>query len=149
MASFTMKSIFCAAAFAVTSVRAVALAPHPRDMTFLPRRAANESTSGWPYGPYSTDGRDIVNSKGDAVTWTGVNWPGSGKLTFPQESNTSLTYFSGETMVPEGLEWQSVDEIVDRIASIGFNFVRLYVSRQRAETQHTLTWRQNVRDPNG
>jgi endoglucanase len=33
----------------------------------------------------------------------------------------------GETMVPEGLEWQSVEEIVDRIASIGFNFVRLYV----------------------
>jgi hypothetical protein len=32
---------------------------------------------------------------------------------------------TGETMVPEGLEWQSVEEIVDRIASIGFNFVRL------------------------
>ena len=31
----------------------------------------------------------------------------------------------GETMVPEGLEWQSVEEIVDRIASIGFDFVRL------------------------
>jgi endoglucanase len=125
MASFTMKSIFCAAALAVTSAKAAALSPHPRDMTFLPRRAANESTSGWPYGPYSTDGRDIVNSKGDAVTWTGVNWPGSGTLNFPRESNTSLTYFLGETMVPEGLEWQSVDEIVDRIASIGFNFVRL------------------------
>lgn len=27
-------------------------------------------------------------------------------------------------MIPEGLEWQSVDEIVDRIASVGFNFVR-------------------------
>jgi len=104
----TMKSILCAAALAVTSVKAAALSPHPRDMTFLPRRSANESTSGWPYGPFSTDGRDIVDANGDAVTWTGVNWPGS-----------------GETMVPEGLEWQSVEEIVDRIASIGFNFVRL------------------------
>lgn len=36
-----------------------------------------------------------------------------------------LTLFTGETMVPEGLEWQSVEEIVDRIASVGFNFVRL------------------------
>ena len=80
MAVFTMKSIFCAAALAVTSVKAAALSPHPRDMTFLPRRAANESTSGWPYGPFSTDGRDIVDSNGDAVTWTGVNWPGSGTL---------------------------------------------------------------------
>jgi len=80
MAVFTMKSVFCAAALAVTSVRAAALTPHPRDMTFLPRRAANESTSGWPHGPFSTDGRDIVNANGDAVTWTGVNWPGSGTL---------------------------------------------------------------------
>src|SRR4051812_35078788 len=83
MAVFTMKSIFCAAALAVTSVKAAALSPHPRDMTFLPRRAANESTSGWPYGPFSTDGRDIVDSNGDAVTWTGVNWPGSGTLDIP------------------------------------------------------------------
>jgi hypothetical protein len=81
MAAFTMNSIICAAALAVTSIKAAALAPHPRDMTFLPRRAANESTSGWPYGPFSTDGRDIVDSNGDAVTWTGVNWPGSGTVT--------------------------------------------------------------------
>ena len=78
MAVVTMKSVLCAAALAVTSVKAAALTPHPRDMTFLPRRAANESTSGWPYGPFSTDGRDIVNANGDAVTWTGINWPGSG-----------------------------------------------------------------------
>jgi endoglucanase len=44
---------------------------------------------------------------------------------FPRAMNDSLTDLAGETMVPEGLEWQSVDEIVDRIASIGFNFVRL------------------------
>ena len=84
MAVFTMKSVLCAAALAVTSVKAAALSPHPRDMTYLPRRAANESSSGWPYGPFSTDGRDIVNSKGEAQTWTGINWPGSGKLSiFP------------------------------------------------------------------
>jgi endoglucanase len=29
-------------------------------------------------GPYSTQGRDIVNSEGQKVTWAGVNWPMSG-----------------------------------------------------------------------
>lgn len=86
MAVFTMKSVLCAAALAVTSVKAAALSPHPRDMTYLPRRAANESTSGWPYGPFNTDGRDIVNSKGEAVTWTGINWPGSGTSSMAPDS---------------------------------------------------------------
>ena len=44
---------------------------------------------------------------------------------WPQTQCNKLTNMTGETMVPEGLEWQSVEEIVDRIASIGFNFVRL------------------------
>lgn len=44
---------------------------------------------------------------------------------FHQSQCNTLTNMIGETMVPEGLEWQSVEEIVDRIASIGFNFVRL------------------------
>ncbi|KAI6893504.1 Exo-beta-1,3-glucanase [Hortaea werneckii] len=70
------------------------------------KRQSNETS--WPYGPLSTRGRDIVNTKGDVVTWAGVNWPGS-----------------GETMVPEGLEWSSVDEILDMIQSVGFNFIRL------------------------
>ena len=86
MAVFTMKSIIRAAALAVTSVKAAALSPHPRDVTYLPRRAANESTSGWPFGPFSTDGRDIVNSKGEAQTWTGINWPGSGTSSFAPSS---------------------------------------------------------------
>lgn len=32
---------------------------------------------------------------------------------------------SGETMVPEGLEWASVDDILDDVASVGFNFLRM------------------------
>lgn len=78
MVALMIKSILCAAALAATSAKAAALTPHPRDMTFLPRRAENTSASGWPYGPFSTDGRDIVDSNGDAITWTGINWPGSG-----------------------------------------------------------------------
>lgn len=75
-----------------------------------PRQSSNGSSE-WPYGPFSTRGRDIINAKGEAVTWAGVNWPGS-----------------GETMVPEGLEWASVEDIIDQIKSIGFNFIRLCVS---------------------
>ncbi|KAK2614492.1 hypothetical protein N8I77_001312 [Diaporthe amygdali] len=69
-------------------------------------RADNSSV--WPYGPFSTKGRDIVNARGDVITWAGVNWP-----------------MSGETMVPEGLEWASVEEILDDVASVGFNFLRM------------------------
>lgn len=62
----------------------------------------------WPYGPFSTKDRDIVNTHGEVVQWAGVNWPGS-----------------GETMVPEGLEFNSVEGILDLIKSVGFNFIRL------------------------
>lgn len=62
----------------------------------------------WPYGPLSTRGRDVINARNETVRWAGVNWPSS-----------------GETMVPEGLEWQSAEDIVAKLADVGFNFVRL------------------------
>lgn len=68
----------------------------------------HENAAEWPHGPLKTKGRDIINSKGDVITWAGVNWP-----------------MSGETMVPEGLEWASVDKILDNVASVGFNFIRM------------------------
>lgn len=67
-----------------------------------------DNSSSWPYGPLSTKGRDIVNSRGEVIIWAGVNWP-----------------MSGETMVPEGLEWASVDEILEDVVSVGFNFLRM------------------------
>lgn len=30
-------------------------------------------------------------------------------------------------MIPEGLEWKSAADILDDVASVGFNFVRMYV----------------------
>ncbi|GKT42658.1 glycosyl hydrolase 5 family protein [Colletotrichum spaethianum] len=72
------------------------------------RQEGNQTGSAWPYGPFSTRGRDIVNSRGEVVTWAGVNWP-----------------MSGETMVPEGLEWASVDQILDNVESVGFNYIRM------------------------
>jgi endoglucanase len=32
---------------------------------------------------------------------------------------------AGETMIPEGLEWKSAEEILDDIASVGFNSIRM------------------------
>ncbi|KAK2020962.1 beta-1,6-galactanase [Colletotrichum zoysiae] len=74
----------------------------------ITRQEGNQTGSAWPYGPFSTRGRDIVNSRGEMVTWAGVNWP-----------------MSGETMVPEGLEWASVDQILDQVESVGFNYIRM------------------------
>ncbi|KAK1753321.1 glycoside hydrolase superfamily [Echria macrotheca] len=85
--------------FAVIAVRAARSAKRQR-----------QSDGGWPYGPFHTSGRDIVNSKGDKITWAGVNWP-----------------LSGETMIPEGLEHAFVDDILNMVASVGFNFVRMRV----------------------
>ncbi|KAH8887613.1 glycoside hydrolase [Thozetella sp. PMI_491] len=62
----------------------------------------------WPHGPFSTKGRNIVNARGDVLSWAGVNWP-----------------MSGETMVPEGLEWASVDDILDMVKDVGFNVLRM------------------------
>ena len=71
-------------------------------------RAAPAAVEQWPYGPLSTRGRDIVNSRNETIHWAGVNWPSS-----------------GETMIPEGLEWSSVEEIISKVADVGFNFIRL------------------------
>lgn len=72
-------------------------------------RTGNSSV--WPHGPFSTKGRDIVDARGEVITWAGVNWP-----------------LSLETMIPEGLEWASAEEILDNVASVGFNFIRMQVS---------------------
>ncbi|XXG97951.1 hypothetical protein Hte_004267 [Hypoxylon texense] len=79
----------------------------PRWQRRIDRRQEN-STGEWPYGPLKTQGRDIVNSRDEVVTWAGVNWP-----------------MSGETMIPEGLEWKSAEEILDDVVGVGFNFIRM------------------------
>lgn len=37
-------------------------------------------------------------------------------------------------MIPEGLEWASVDEILDDIASVGWNYIRMCVTQTKLET---------------
>lgn len=62
----------------------------------------------WPNGPFTTKGTSIVDASGSNFTYAGVNWPGA-----------------AETMVPEGLQYQSIETIVSRIKSLGMNSVRL------------------------
>ena len=73
-----------------------ALATHaPRDGT-------------WPNGPFVTSGRWITDASGVNVTYAGVNWPAS-----------------ADVMIPEGLQYRSIEDIVSKIKSLGMNSIRL------------------------
>jgi hypothetical protein len=58
--------------------------------------------------PLSTSDRWIVDTNGARVPYVGVNWPGA-----------------ADAMIPEGLQYQSIENIVGKIAELGFNAVRL------------------------
>jgi len=62
----------------------------------------------WPNGPFVTSGRNIHDASGTNVTYAGVNWPGH-----------------ADVMIPEGLQYQSIETIVTKIKSTGMNSIRL------------------------
>lgn len=62
----------------------------------------------FPNGPFKTSTRWVLDSTGANFTYVGVNWPGA-----------------GEAMIPEGLQYQSVQSIVSKIKSLNMNVVRL------------------------
>jgi hypothetical protein len=62
----------------------------------------------FPDVPFHTSGRWVVDSKGANFTYVGVNWPGA-----------------GEVMIPEGLQYASIESIVSKIKSLKMNVVRL------------------------
>lgn len=66
------------------------------------------AVAAWPNGPFKTEGRWIVNANGDKISLAGANWPGH-----------------GEVMVPEGLQYQSIKDVLSDIKSIGMNAIRL------------------------
>ena len=37
----------------------------------------------------------------------------------------SIDATKGESMIPEGLEWASVESILDMVASVGWNVIRM------------------------
>ncbi|KAH6649182.1 glycoside hydrolase superfamily [Truncatella angustata] len=77
-------------------------------------KSANSSSvsrTGWLNGPFLTNGKWITDASGLAVTYAGVNLPGH-----------------VETMIPEGLQYQSVSDVVSMVKSIGMNSIRLTCS---------------------
>jgi hypothetical protein len=62
----------------------------------------------WPDLPFKALGRDIVSSSGSKIVYAGVNWPGA-----------------ADTMLPEGLQYNSIANIVGLIKSLDMNVVRL------------------------
>ena len=58
--------------------------------------------------PLSSSDRWIVDANNDHVPLVGINWPGA-----------------ADTMLPEGLSYQSIAGIVGKISETGFNIVRL------------------------
>ncbi|KAG4440078.1 hypothetical protein IFR05_004421 [Cadophora sp. M221] len=62
----------------------------------------------WPHGPFTTKGTQIINSAGDPFVYVGMNWPGE-----------------GEVMIPEGLQYSSISEVISKIKSLGMNSVRM------------------------
>ncbi|KAI0131555.1 glycoside hydrolase family 5 protein [Daldinia grandis] len=105
----TLWSLYATLAYAswITTSRALPRDHEPHWQKRISRRQGNSSTE-WPYGPFRTKGRDVINSREEVITWAGVNWP-----------------MSGETMIPEGLEWKSAEAILDDVVSVGFNFLRM------------------------
>src|SRR5512142_1884053 len=69
--------------------------------------ARNADRAAWPNVPLVTSGRWILDAAGKNVTYAGANWPGA-----------------ADVMIPEGLQYQSVQTIVSKIKSIGMNTVR-------------------------
>ncbi|GAW22531.1 hypothetical protein ANO14919_120700 [Xylariales sp. No.14919] len=67
-----------------------------------------ERRASWPNGPLVTSGRWINDATGAKITYIGANWPGS-----------------LDTMIPEGLQYQSIETLVSKIKSLGMNTVRL------------------------
>ncbi|KAI6283719.1 hypothetical protein MCOR28_004800 [Pyricularia oryzae] len=77
-------------------------APASEPVSVKPRQAA------WPNTPFHVDGRWTKDASNNTVTFAGINWPGH-----------------GEVMIPEGLQYQSIEFIASKIKSIGMNAVRL------------------------
>jgi len=62
----------------------------------------------WPNAPFKSSGRWIVDSNGANVSFAGANWPAA-----------------AETMLPEGLQYQSIQSIVSKLKDLGMNVIRL------------------------
>ncbi|KAK4204529.1 family 5 putative glycoside hydrolase [Triangularia verruculosa] len=69
---------------------------------------SSRQAGSWPFGPFVTSAGKIRDTTGKNIVYAGTNWPGH-----------------GEVMIPEGLQYQSIEYIVTKIKSIGMNAIRL------------------------
>ncbi|KXT10897.1 hypothetical protein AC579_9867 [Pseudocercospora musae] len=93
---------------------------------------APSKQAAWPDTPFTVSGRDIISASGAKVVYAGVNWPGA-----------------ADTMLPEGLQYNSIANISGLIKSLGMNVVRLtyaiemvddcYANSPKQSLQNTLT----------
>jgi hypothetical protein len=104
----TMKPVLALLSLASLSAAAPNSSPFAQDE--LSRRAD------WPNGPFVTSGRWILDASGKNVTYAGANWPGH-----------------ADVMIPEGLQYQSIESIVQKIKSLGMNAVRLTFAIQMVD----------------
>ncbi|KAL2844522.1 glycoside hydrolase superfamily [Aspergillus pseudoustus] len=70
--------------------------------------AASRHPTPWPNGPFHTEGPIIKDATGSPFVYVGINWPGE-----------------GEAMIPEGLQYSSIADIVAKIKSLKYNSVRM------------------------
>jgi endoglucanase len=81
----------------------------------MPLDASSASASETPLlGPLHTSGSRLINSQGQEVRITGVNWFG----------------FETDTFAPHGLWARNYADMLDQIAAAGFNTIRLPFSNQ-------------------
>ncbi|KAF1995292.1 glycoside hydrolase family 5 protein [Amniculicola lignicola CBS 123094] len=70
--------------------------------------ALPSALAAFPNVPFKTSKQWFVDSTGANFTYVGVNWPGA-----------------GDVMIPEGLQYASIESIVGKIKSLKMNVVRL------------------------
>jgi hypothetical protein len=68
----------------------------------------DQTLAAFPGTPFTSSNRDILDTSGNKIVYKGVNWPGA-----------------ADAMIPEGLQYQSIANIVNGIKSLGMNVVRL------------------------
>lgn len=94
-----MKGATCLQAIIFAALQSARAAPTAAPLT---------SRATWPDLPFRASGRDILSASGSKVVYAGVNWPGA-----------------ADAMLPEGLQYNSVENIVGLIKSLNMNVVRL------------------------
>ncbi|UOM37001.1 cellulase family glycosylhydrolase [Acuticoccus sp. I52.16.1] len=93
---------------ATVTIAANDVAAEPPTPSIAPAVAVQEGdpiASGW----LSTSGSDIVDSAGNVVTFTGVNWYGA----------------ETARMAPDGLDTRHYTDVLDQMKAVGFNSIRL------------------------